>query len=85
MVWTKWSFPSRVYNTSTVTYRASVTCYRLCCEGDYGDYKEIKKTTTTTTKKNTRKRKNWTEELKPQTGQKLTQFAPRMCGSLILC
>ena len=36
-------------------------------------------------KKNTRKRKNWTEELKPQTGQKLTQFAPRMCGSLILC
>ena len=22
---------------------------------------------------------------KPQTGQKLTQFAPRMCGSLILC
>ena len=41
--------------------------------------KEIKK------KKNMTARTNWTKELKPQTRQKLMQFAPRMRGSLILC
>ena len=30
-------------------------------------------------------RTNWTKELKPQTCQKLMQFAPRIRGSLILC
>ena len=36
-------------------------------------------------KKNMTARTNWTKELKPQTHQKLMQFAPRIRGSLILC
>ena len=36
-------------------------------------------------KNNRTTKTNWTKELKPQTRQKLMQFVPTICGSLILC
>ena len=60
-----------------------LTCYRLCREGDYRNYKEITKTHTHTQEQEQIGQTNLNH--KPQTGQKLTQFGPRMCGSLIWC
>ena len=67
--------PGRVFR-ERVSGASSLVCTGL---------KEIEKNNNNNNNNNTTTKTNWTKELKPQTRQKLMQFAPRICGSLISC